>query len=83
MDHQVTVESISETSTAAAIKETTQTAITTASQTVTPTAITTAPLTTPTSVHPFGNPLSTVLTVKLDDKNYILWRKMILAVLKG
>lgn len=36
----------------------------------------------PTSIHPFGNPLSTVLTVKLDDKNYILWRKMVL-VLKG
>lgn len=41
------------------------------------------PPVTSTSIHPFGNPLSTVLTVKLDDKNYMLWRKMVLAVLKG
>lgn len=31
----------------------------------------------------FGHPLSIVLTVKLDEKNYLLWRGMILAILKG
>lgn len=28
----------------------------------------------------FGHPISTVLTVKLDDKNYFSWRGMVLAV---
>lgn len=31
----------------------------------------------------FGHPLSTVLTVKLDEKNYLLWRGMVLAILRG
>lgn len=30
----------------------------------------------------FHHPSSTVLTVKLDDKNYSPWRRMVLAVLK-
>lgn len=31
----------------------------------------------------FGHPLSTVLTVKLDENNYLLWRGMVLAILRG
>lgn len=30
-----------------------------------------------------GHPLSTVLTVKLEEKNYLLWRGMVLAILRG
>lgn len=31
----------------------------------------------------FGHPLSNVLTVKLDNNNYLLWRGMVLAILLG
>lgn len=38
----------------------------------------------PTTINTsFGHSLSTLSTVKLDDKNYALWKGMVLAILRG
>lgn len=31
----------------------------------------------------FGHPFNTILMVKLDENNYLLWRGMVLAILRG